>query len=119
AGTSMPRFARYDTRLRRAIRCDRHTPRRRAGEASRYDGTGMDVAVRTRRGVTETVGSAAESSPTIPRFGIEFCRGDAIGDYVIEHELGRGGMGAVYAAWHPVIERRVAIKVLRRELSND
>ena len=39
--------------------------------------------------------------------------GTQIGDYVIDRELGRGGMGVVYAATHPLIGKRAAIKVLK------
>jgi eukaryotic-like serine/threonine-protein kinase len=35
-----------------------------------------------------------------------------VGNYVIERELGRGGMGVVYAAHHRVLGKRAAIKVL-------
>ena len=49
--------------------------------------------------------------------GVEYGSGDPIGDYMVERVIGRGAMGTVYAAVHPVIERRVAIKVLRRDLS--
>ncbi|MEO8701241.1 MAG: serine/threonine-protein kinase [Kofleriaceae bacterium] len=35
-----------------------------------------------------------------------------VGNYVIERELGRGGMGVVYAAHHRVLGRRAAIKLL-------
>src|ERR1700742_4250945 len=44
-------------------------------------------------------------------------RGTEVGGYVIEGELGHGGMGVVYAARHPVIGKRAAIKILRPEVS--
>jgi serine/threonine-protein kinase len=43
--------------------------------------------------------------------------GTNVGGYLIESELGFGGMGVVYAATHPVIGKRAAIKVLKPELS--
>jgi serine/threonine-protein kinase len=45
--------------------------------------------------------------------------GTRVGEYRIEHELGRGGMSVVYAATHLVIEKRVAIKVVSPLLSAD
>jgi serine/threonine-protein kinase len=41
------------------------------------------------------------------------------GRYTILRKLGHGGMGVVYAARHAVIERPLAIKVLRREAMRD
>lgn len=35
-----------------------------------------------------------------------------LGKYRVEHVLGIGGMGVVLAAWHLVLERRIAIKLL-------
>ncbi len=45
--------------------------------------------------------------------------GVEVGGYVVETELGRGGMGVVYAATHPMIGKRAAIKVMTRELSDN
>ena len=43
--------------------------------------------------------------------------GKSIGNYLIKSKLGEGGMGAVYLGEHPLIGKRVAVKVLLEELS--
>jgi serine/threonine protein kinase len=50
-----------------------------------------------------------------PRSADSLERGTMIGDYEIEAKLAAGGMGVVYSAVHPLIGRRVAIKVLHTE----
>ncbi len=44
-------------------------------------------------------------------------RGRTIGRYVVIEELGRGGMGVVYAAYDPQLDRKVAIKLLHASRS--
>jgi tRNA A-37 threonylcarbamoyl transferase component Bud32 len=43
-------------------------------------------------------------------------RGAKAGPWVVEHELGRGGMGAVYAVVHEEIGKRAALKVVHGRL---
>ena len=45
--------------------------------------------------------------------------GRTVGSYKITKPLGKGGMGAVYAGYHPVIGSRVAIKFLHPQYSTD
>jgi serine/threonine-protein kinase len=45
--------------------------------------------------------------------------GRTIGNYVVRTKIGEGGMGSVFAADHPRIGRRVAIKVLHPELGKN
>ena len=44
--------------------------------------------------------------------------GMEVGEYRVLRKIGEGGMGAVYAAVHPVIGKRVAIKVLAPHIAN-
>ena len=61
---------------------------------------------------TNTLGltmPGAPPAPAPPKLG----RGDTIGRYVIVDTLGQGGMGVVYAAYDPELDRKVALKILR------
>ncbi len=49
--------------------------------------------------------------------GMTLARGQAIGRFVVLHAIGRGGMGEVYAAYDPELDRKVAIKLLRSRRS--
>ena len=45
--------------------------------------------------------------------------GQSIGSYRILQKIGTGGMGAVYLAEHPLIGKKVALKVIHRELASN
>ncbi len=45
--------------------------------------------------------------------------GQTVGEYQVTGLLGQGGMGRVYQAVQPLIGKKVALKLLRRELSDD
>src|SRR5688572_18930176 len=49
----------------------------------------------------------------------ELPTGQPVGEYVVEGKIGEGGMGCVYAAHHPLIGKKAAIKVIARSLCTD
>jgi eukaryotic-like serine/threonine-protein kinase len=51
---------------------------------------------------------AASTEPLAP--------GAAVGRFIVLHPVGRGGMGHVYAAYDPQLDRRVALKLLRADV---
>src|SRR3954454_2530380 len=51
--------------------------------------------------------------------GIELSAGDEFAGYRVEQHLGRGGMGVLYLALEPGLERRVALKLIAPEAASD
>jgi len=49
----------------------------------------------------------------------ELVRGTVVSRYVVLHRVGSGGMGVVYAAYDPQLDRRIAVKVLSAARSMD
>ncbi len=45
--------------------------------------------------------------------------GMMVGEYMVERTIAEGGMGAIYAGIHPVISKRVAIKVISKRYAQD
>ena len=75
-----------------------------------------------------TVQQAAQAAPPAPITdppapprprAASIVQGSQIGKYEIVKLLGRGGMGAVYQAFDPVLERAVALKVMLPEAAGD
>jgi tetratricopeptide (TPR) repeat protein len=66
-----------------------------------------------------TLAVPAASAPTVAARGprgttsAEPSAGDAIGSYVLQRRIGAGGMGTVWAAYDPDLDRAVAIKLVR------
>src|SRR6187401_830666 len=55
----------------------------------------------------------SEGSPPQDHGQATLVRGASIGRYVVLGLVGRGGMGEVYAAYDPELDRKVAVKLLR------
>ncbi|HEX4462187.1 MAG TPA: protein kinase, partial [Polyangia bacterium] len=64
--------------------------------------------------------SAAKAGGSI-RFsgGDDLARGTTVGRYLVLERLGTGGMGKVYAAYDPQLDRKLALKLLRDDLGRN
>src|SRR6187401_162513 len=60
----------------------------------------------------------SEGSPPQDHGQATLVRGASIGRYVVLGLVGRGGMGEVYAAYDPELDRKVAVKLLRVKPGN-
>src|SRR5437763_13909004 len=79
-------------------------------------------ACRVKFGWTEPTAETRGAKPASPRRPLlddGMDRGTKLGRYFILEQLGAGGMGVVYLAFDPQLDRRVAVKVLRTNLGVD
>lgn len=57
-------------------------------------------------------------SPSPDEIGLEDLSGHAIRGYALSERIGEGGMGVVYRAIQPLVEREVAVKIIRPQYAN-
>ncbi len=76
---------------------------------------GVVVAMFRGEGKAAATSAAASTAAVAPADAgdREIASGATIGRYVLERQLGVGGMGVVYAAHDPELDRPIAIKLLR------
>lgn len=81
---------------------------------------GMDDAARKHKQAATLVDSAPAPDP-VPseQGGPDLPVGTIVGEYQIQRKIGAGGVGSVYLATHPVIGKRVAVKVVSPVLAVD
>lgn len=95
----------------------------RRGLTSRQAEGDAELGGALRKVVLRAAGACAllcsMSEPIVIASTDELPSGSLLGPYRVLRVLGKGGMGIVYEAVHTTIQRRVAIKVLRRDLATD
>src|SRR3569623_579663 len=86
-----------------------------AGNAPTYAVSNVPVAP---PGASTAI-AAAPAPAADPALMLELTPGTVVGEYQVERKIGEGGMGAVYAATHPMIGKRAASKVISAALGTN
>ena len=70
-------------------------------------------------GASTAIAAAPPPPAADPAMMLDLAPGFVVGEYRVERKIGEGGMGAVYAATHPMIGKRAAIKVISAALGTN
>jgi serine/threonine protein kinase/tetratricopeptide (TPR) repeat protein len=72
----------------------------------------LDGAAGVKAATSSTIDDRPGDRPSRGPAGAELATGTVVGRYVLVARLGAGGMGVVYAAYDPELDRRIAIKLI-------
>jgi tetratricopeptide (TPR) repeat protein/predicted Ser/Thr protein kinase len=75
----------------------------------------VEKLLRSAHDTTQLVGDSAETDDG--EAAAQLNRGQTVGRFVVLGLLGRGGMGEVYGAYDPELDRKVAVKLVRPRIS--
>lgn len=80
----------------------------------------LDGCESCRRAVAAAAGSLEGEGPAAPapKAAPRLEKGAVVGRYLVVGPVGAGGMGSVYAAYDPELDRKVALKLLHPHLGN-
>jgi eukaryotic-like serine/threonine-protein kinase len=84
-------------------------------ERSRRPGTADTIAVPDASVKPELADTQIDGQPRERNSSPVLGRGAPIGRYIVIEQLGAGGMGTVYVAYDPELDRKVAVKVLKSD----
>src|SRR5689334_22749783 len=88
----------------------------RAPTVLRFDGVGEEKT-HPRFDPSLTLLSPAPAPPALEPVPGDPLIGSSLGEYVVKERIGSGGMGMVYRAVQPLIEKEVAVKILKPEIA--
>ncbi|MBV1861373.1 MAG: tetratricopeptide repeat protein, partial [Nannocystaceae bacterium] len=87
-------------------------------ELARFEPAPDELAVTDTSIAPEPVAADPTRDPATEIYKVapRLTEGDKVGRYVVLNKVGEGGMGVVYAAYDPELDRKVAIKLLMTSL---